>query len=458
MNHRKQRLRKKVILAMLAVMMCLPGCGHTIVYKEQNVEDGAISGQRTGAARQGLSTRFNSTEVTDERVYFMTNIAGVPTLYYCMHGSDQVAPLCTKSGCNHRGKDCEACFPANGNVCYYDGYLYVDSDHILYRLNPDGSNREVVLDIWEKVDGDYNGISDTKLWNGIFTFYMTKMVMTEDLNWNQNEQKCYDPYYFRLDGTMEKPEPMDNLITQYNDGSNFIMRGPAEEGTPEEWLLYTWDAQENISELRCDYTEFALDYYTPLQSVPDEEIATYDEGDVLRRYEAFSEGYWGAECAYFLLRERNEKGLFTDNVICKYDYAENTTQELIRTGLSGVYRLLCFPDCLVLVETATEVSIWGNSMAYAPKLYFYNWDFQLVGQYDFTSLLGEADYLQIYSQDIICGETVDRIYISVRFLGVPEYYIDKSDFGGEIRLHKLRYAGIDLDEAAQQILSTDPQP
>ena len=40
----------------------------------------------------------------------------------------------------------------------------------------------------------------------------------------------YDPYYYRLDGSMNEPAPMENLIAQYNDGNAFIMRGPAQKG------------------------------------------------------------------------------------------------------------------------------------------------------------------------------------------------------------------------------------
>ena len=86
-------------------------------------------------------------------------------------------------------------------------------------------------------------------------------------------------------------------------------------------------------------------------------------------------------------------------------------------------------------------------MTTKPMLYFYNWDFELIGQCDLEALLQDEERLGIYAQNIICGETADRIYLSTRLLSVPEYYIEKADFeNGSISLHPLKYNSVDLDE------------
>ena len=54
--------------------------------------------------------------------------------------------------------------------------------------------------------------------------------------------------------------------------------------------------------------------------------------------------------------------------------------------------------------------------------------------------------MNIMPQDLICGETKDRIYLASQFVGVPEYYIDKAELGGEIiRYHELNYSTNCLD-------------
>lgn len=436
----------KGILAILLTTAFLSGCSIQSGIVKQNVEDGEISGLRTGIDRQGIAGARKSFECTEERVYFMTNLSGVPLLCSSYHGSDIVSPLCTVPGCKHDGTECEAFFKQNGNVCYYDGYLFVDSGSILYRLNLDGTGRKEIINITNTIEGDYDGIAEPRLWNGVFTFYLTKMTQTIDDIHNPYRQIYYDPYYFKLDGSMKKPEPMDNLVAQYNDGNSFIMRGPAGEGSTENWLLYTWDAQTNTSEFRFEYTDIAFGYYTPLKWLPDEEISYFDFTDVNRRYESFSEGYWGTDCAYYLVRDRNPDGTIQDNVMYKWNYTDNKPEEFLRTGLTGAYKLTCFPDCFILIETISEVSARNGTIAYAPQLYFYNWNKELVGQYDFNTLLGEDGYLGVHAEDIICGETAERIYLATQYLGVPDYYIDKADFEtGEIKLHKLKYEGINLD-------------
>lgn len=439
--------RLAVLLALWTLsMLLLPGCQKEIAWLEkpkqnvQNVEDGMISGIRTGIIRQGISGQFKSFECTDKRVYFMTNIGGMPMLYSSTHDSTQLEPLCFLEGCEHEGPGCNAFFGVNGNVCYYNEFLYVDAGTRLYRMNADGSERMLLLDIAEAFEEeDYDGIAEPKLWNGVFTFYLTEYVREWSDTWERTVLE-YVPYYYKLDGSMRQPEPMvqleagvKSLITQYNDGSQFIMRGPGQQEKADEYLLYTWNPETNEYAQFADVTMLFSEFYEPWLISSREPMGHPDH--ILRWYEAVGEGYWGTDCAYYLQRE--EEGMkITNNVLCRLDYFGGTSQPLLNTGLEGAYRLCCFPDCFVMIETVNNS--WN--IPATPRMYIYSWDMQLIGECTLEYELG------IMPQDVICGETANRIYLAARFTGVPEYYIDKADFEtGEIVVRELTYSNADLD-------------
>ena len=79
----------------LAALLILAGCDPYAFDEEkfgnqnvQNVEDGTISGRRTGILRQGIAGQFKAFEVTEERVYFMVSTDMGATLYSMKHDSD----------------------------------------------------------------------------------------------------------------------------------------------------------------------------------------------------------------------------------------------------------------------------------------------------------------------------------------------------------------------------------
>lgn len=459
--------RTFVFLTALCVFL-LPGCASdapaaepdstTTKATEQTVTEltsGPISDLRTGIVRQGISGQFKSYECTEDRVYFMVNVSGSPMLYWSAHDSTDLRPLCAKTGCDHSGSGCDAYFAVNGNVCAYQGFLYVDAGTALYRLNPDGTGREKILDIRDAVAGDYDGIAEPLLWNGIFTFYMTKYESVGDPLDNMFEQVRYDPYYFRLDGSMEKPEPMASLIAQYNDGTNFILRGPAEKedlkyenseltGTIQTRILYTWNPETNDTEQIADCFEIMSQYYVN-QYLPEEDLP-YNM-PVMRPYEAFDDGYWGAEYAYFLQpKEENEK--VVDNSLCKLNYQDGSVETLKTFGLAGSYRLCCFPDCIILCQTVDYNAANRTVSLKLPTLYFFDWACNPIGQCQYQDEIG------ISPEDVICGESESRIYLAAHYLGVPEYYIEKTELnGGSVELHPLSYDGIDPAAAYEQLMS-----
>lgn len=455
-----------LVLTMLALTGCSLGGGKP---DTQNVDDGIVSGIRTGILRQGLSGQY---ECTDERVYFLNNITGVTLLYSGAYDSDELRPLCGVKGCKHDGPGCEAYFGSSGCVCCYDGKLYVNAGTALYRLNPDGTQREKILDVTTAVDGDYDGIAEAKLWNGVFTFYLTKfesnLAPEAEITVYNLELTGYDPYYYRLDGSMKQPKPMENLVAQYNAGETFLMRGGAEAymtGRAEEqengrYTLYTWNPKNNQTKELVDATAIIEPYYTPTVKTQGDPWPNNWNRYSARRYDAFSEGYWGDTCALYLERERDNMSRVVNNVLCRFNYADGTTETLLDTGLAGAYRLECYPDFFVLIQTVAWPAGQIGQFAPGPVLYFYNWDFERIGECDLSQIYkSEDDYLRIFPGEVICGESAGRIYLATRVTGMPEYYIDKSDFGtGKIKLHELRYAGIDLDKSAEAILATEPMP
>ena len=443
-----KKINKWIAAILAAIMICTVFVGCKEVVEEwvpeensQNAVDGMISGVRTGIIRQGISGQFKSFETTNDRVYFMVNTGRLPMLYSMHHDGDTLEPLCTLEGCKHDDTDCEASFGMNGNVCYYEGSLYVNAGTKLYRLHPDGGEREVILDVKESVGADYDGIAEAKLWNGVFSFYLTKLESVEvELPWGKEERTVhglYDPYYFMLDGSFLEPKPMTDLVAQYNDGEKFIMRSPVENEIVEEPILYTWNPGKNSSEQVYALDGYIRRFYLPWSDGGDKSMFEYPS---MENYEAFGEGYWGEDSA--LILKRVEDQYVMNNILCKVSYISGKEERLFDTGLPGTYKLCCFPDYFVLVEVNSNTDFIPDN----PKLYVYNWKMESMG----VCTIGYE--MNIMPQDLICGETKDRIYLASQFVGVPEYYIDKAELGGEIiRYHELNYSTNCLDKGYQEI-------
>lgn len=456
MKHRmKIKQFSLLLVTVLLVTLALPGCGIDNLdllaepqQNVQNVEDGMIPGRRTGIIRQGISGQFKSYECTDNMAYFMVNANGAGMLYALEHDSDQMVPLCGASGCTHDDPACGAWFGGNGNICYYDDALFVNVGTKLYRMNPDGSGRTLILDAKDTADRKlvgFNGIAEPKLWNGLFTFYLT--TYTEDPEhplWDEciRKQGRYVPYYYRLDGSMDLPREMTackdenggDLIAQYNDGDRFIMRGPGLPEKADEYHLYTWNPNTNSETWFANVTGImGKDYEVtaPVTAAVQDQYWHVLRG---RRYEAYGEGYWGAKNAFYLETQENGAQV-TNNILCRLNYANSKGEPLLDTGLEGNYRLCCFPDCFVLIETMNN----AKQVPEAPAIRIYGWDMKLLGS-------GTLNYERgVLPQNLICGETANRIYLAGYFTGVPQYYIEKEALNGEgISLHELKYENLDL--------------
>lgn len=373
-----------------------------IFISEQDWEDTAISGMRTGLYRQGIAGEQKRYECTDERVYFMMRIHNLPMLYYGTHDSAAILPLCSKRYCNHNNENCNAYFSEDSSICYYEEFLYVISGSVLYRMNQDGSERDEIIDVLADIEGMYEKIQEPRLWNGVLTFWVTEQISVDMGGIDGSAEKGsrtmrIGPYYYRLDGSMEKPELMKSVAVLYNDGTEFVVQGTERLEYGGGQCLFRWDPEDNELFRLLDAAELS------------ETVGELD----------FEEGYWGTDRAYFLRGSR----------LYRLDYETKNCELMYDTGLDGDFWLSCFPDCVVLCEKTERT----EDMAENPDLYVYDWNFKLLGH---VKLDESTD---IPAESIICGESKDRIYLALQRIGVPDAYIDKYEFGtDELTLHFLK--------------------
>ena len=378
--------------ALLALVLLLSGCtgpGSPATAPENTTppeDTGPITSLRTGLLNQGISTSENAFECTNDGIYVMYEY-GDTFLLYADHGSDTFVKLCGRPDCGHTGADCNAYFRYCHNICYDDGYLYAveaaGGRARLYRMNPDGTDRTEVIssdDVEDK--GGYGGLFAPLVCNGVFFFYLTRV--------NENGDTEAEPFYYLLDGSMERPEPMDLGFPVLSDGENLLAESWAKSGIDEQFGLYRWDLATNTSTY---LTDIPLD---------------------------ITGGYWGTETGFYL----------KDGVIYQQNYADGTSEALFDTGLDGYYQMSCFPDCIVISKARTQEEKLNGEKITDQILFFYDWDFQSLGQV-------EIDYpLNISGDYVLCGETPERILLTGHITAVPQYYIEKSDFGtGNIEIH-----------------------
>ena len=389
----------KVITAILAFTLLFSGCGsrtvknttlpETTATTQQNVYIGTspVPDLRTGIMEQGLITVGNSFECTDAGVYFMCKTIDPAKAFilYGDHGSDTLVKLCGRPDCAHSDADCNACVPSGESICCYDGYLFaatIQGGTIqLFRMDLDGSNRIKVIDS-SSVGESYGGAYSPVVCNGVFFFALHKL--------GEDGNEVSQAFYYKLDGSMEKPAPTDSWMA-ISDGVNILVGAPPKDSANETlWGEYLFN--------------------------PDNGALNHLVDRVTDNW-----GYYGTEAGYYI----------TEGKIYRLDYATGQTEIMADTGLDGCYRLHGFPDCFVLSKRAPWGEDLDDTVSENRTLYFYNWDFEPLGEVT-------LDYpMTLDPECVICGETEDRIMLAANFIGVPEYYIEKSDFGtGHIEVHK----------------------
>ncbi len=371
---------------------------------EQTGDSTHISGLRTGVGRTGMTYSIHSFECTDDGVYFLSmapikmEVDGIATvgnnatfLFFAAHDSDQVIKLCGRPDCTHDTVACNACFEhASSGVTYYNGHLYIAQENLfegkyvfeLYRVNLDGSNRLKVASLGDRAK--YSGTMGLEIIDGVASYTLLKVDQETGIG-------VQDRFYYALDGSMREPVLAENQFSHMNqEGMDVRVTGNGDD----------WGYSIYSTDFRNDEWTFVFDA------------------------SKYQNGYWGKEAGYVLL----------DDAITKVHYSDGREEVLFRTGLEGGYHPRFFPDCIVLTQTTDAA---GN-MPEVPMVYFYSWAGEFLGEvaidfpYDYPTaslLLGG-------------GESKDRIYVlsSQRAHALPQYYIDKSEFGtGQITLHKLEY-------------------
>ena len=398
----------KKLLALTLCVLLLAGCTSevpetTAPSEPEYIGNSPVPNIRTGINSQGMSTLGNGMEVTESGVYFMCYLKGLTYLLYADHDSDTFVKLCARPDCTHSDRFCNAYFE-NGTNVYYDGtHLYVGEVSgtymNVYRLDPDGSNRTIVMDTSAVREGFNKGGSMLSISNGCCFFTLGKM------DGGTIKETCF---YYKLDGSMEQPERLTGgLVYAFDDGTNFIVGGNRRSDGRAHGSRLLWDPETNTAEWFVDQPEWFYGY------VSKDGIFYVDDGVLYRR-----------------------------------NAATETTDTLFDTGLRGDYEIEAFPEYFIIRDTVLWWKEGGEEASLdSQTLRFYNWDFEKLGECEIDfSVLGSNIY-----EKIIAGESKDRIYLAAHQVGLPEYYIEKSDLEtGKIKIHRLALPE-DIEMILQQI-------
>ena len=382
----------KKIIAMVLCLLLLAGCTSEVPETTAPSEPEYIGSSPVPNIRTGIYSQTgagNDIEVTDSGIYVLCNAGfGRSYLLYADHGSDTFVKLCARPDCEHSNRQCNAYFESSSGL-YYDGSrLFVGEQSAsvvkVYQLDPDGGNRTVVMDNADVRKG-YRYSSSVTIRNGVCTFSLGKL---------ENGNETETAFYYKLDGSMEQPEQAPaGYSFSYDDGRNILMVGPGKHTEQFQSGRYLWEPDTNTAQWIVDQPER---YY----------------------------GYVSVNGIYYM----------DGGQLCFRPAGTEEQEVLFDTGLDGEYELEAYPDFFVVRDTVLwwkggreEASLDGQTLR------FYTWDFEYLGACEIDY---PVDGSRIYEK-IITGETKDRLYLAAYERGVPQYYIDKSDFGGEIKIHPL---------------------
>lgn len=372
-------MKKKLFyLLCLFLLLLLIGCSEEVVMESKASEsydwmsdNSPIPDRITGIDLQGEDNVQNGFECSNTGFYAMCN----GWLLYCDHGSDEIIKLCGRPDCTHTDESCNAYFENGANVCLEDGKLYVTVNYTdLVQVDLDGTNRITLLKAADFSETGSSTKESPHIWGGIYNVGMGRL--------DEDGEYILDVYYAPLDTDGKSMMKTSRFLPAQNDGDAYIV------STTEEMdrLYWSWDPETDEKA-----------YLT--------QVHLWDRP-----------GYYGEEEAWFI-----ENG-----VVYHMNYAEGTTEPVLDTGLDGYHYLNCFPDLFVISDA---MDFWDEEPpSDEQNLYFYNWDFELIGQVAIPWLGNQP----------ICGDTPDRILLSsIAYEFIPKYYINKSDLGtGNVQLHE----------------------
>lgn len=396
-------MMKKMIALVLIAMLLLTGCGTNDLPEATTAPTEAqpqydwmaaespIPVRRTGLLRAGLnSVPF---DVTNDGFYYVSlpsNASPNSYILYSDNGSDMIIKLCGRADCTHDTKDCNAYV---GSYCYaiscWNGYLYAvieESGNLgedslkLYRMNLDGSDRVVVLDLDQfALDNNLNFASYSLMTEGYLKFSIGHYEKQPD---GSLQPESDEYYYFALDGSMAEPKILESEVgSLYSCGDVILSLGDAQNGGTHGGY-YDWHPETDTATFLCDH---------PGQP-----------------------GWFGETEAYY----------YKNGGVYRLTYATGSEEKLFDTGLTGKYYAIILPDCIVVVSSDFEDLSDKN-------LYIYNWDYQLIDTIAITYPL------MCFKVDMaIVAETAERIVLTNSTLGLPMYYIEKAELGtGNAKIH-----------------------
>ncbi len=284
--------------------------------------------KRIGVVRYG--TNMTNHAISPNGIYFIKDEihqnerGGNETWFfiiYADHGSDTFVKLCGRIDCSHDNEDCNAYVPDGSLLSFYRGYLYVatggssETDSKLIRMKPDGSDHEVLFDFLEFAkDNGGDMISSYCFSEGLFMFDIKYWKVTSSSPVSQSmTTQTLETYRYRIDGSEGEPS-ICNAVPFYYCGDNpyFLATGPnGERG------LGSCDLEKNEVVYLCEHPGVT--------------------------------GYFDKTAGYY----------YKNGAICRLDYATNTEQSMVQTGLSGDYLLNVFPDCMVLASREEKENAAG---------------------------------------------------------------------------------------------------
>ena len=411
---------KKMIALLLMAMLLLAGCqfggelpgsndATTAPTEAQPLYDwmaaeSPIPVRRSGLLRAGLNTV--PFDVTNEGFYYISLPVGSNTNSYILYGdnnSDSVIKLCGRADCTHDTKDCNA---YAGSYCYaiscWNGYLYAvieESGNLgeeslkLYRMNVDGSDRIVVLDLDQvALDNDLDFGSYSLMTEGYLNFSIGHYEKQSD---GSLQPVSDEHYYFALDGSMKEPKILESEVGRlYSCGDVILSLGEAQNGGANGGY-YDWHPETDTATYLCDH---------PGQP-----------------------GWFGETEAYY----------YKNGGVYRLTYATGVEEKLFDTGLTGKYYATILPDCIIIASKD-----FGNPSD--KNLYFYNWNYELVDTVEIT-----YPFMGYMVDEAVAAETAERIILTNSSLGLPMYYIEKSELGtGNVKIHSFKLPDLTDEEQA----------
>ncbi|MBO4838733.1 MAG: hypothetical protein J5493_05120 [Lachnospiraceae bacterium] len=371
-----------------------------------------IPAQRISVYRNGLNQNFHLSETG---IYCLSEEKAGVFILYCDADSDEFIKVCGRPDCLHHDETCDAflddtMIPSmgyyNGKIYYIKGREEIISStpgetakltpHTLMRMDADGRNKQELTYCYEEGE-DYAGWASVGYSNGIVECCFSSVGADGQVVSTRMFTRLEDPGYFipsaiNSELPSELREPYGGIYSGA-EGRILLSGGPDEE----KEKLYLWDYDGNSVSL----------------------IGNKPMGP----------GTFTAGTGYYM----------DGGTVMQWDYEKQEGTPLFDTGFEAPLALAAFPDCFAVYDNRGVV-MPGEPDVTSAAVRFYSWDFEQLGECELQ--LGErSGGIRLYG-NYVFGETETRILLVKDALNslLPDYYIEKADFGtGSIPLHEYHY-------------------